>query len=64
MALTMDSCYLRMGGPIDTEQRRWKYVIHDHDCDHLVTKVRCKDLPESDRGDFRCPRAFDSHSLY
>ena len=24
MALTMDSRYLRMGGPIDIEQRRWK----------------------------------------
>ena len=22
--------------------------------DHLVTRVRCKDLPDSDRGDFRC----------
>ena len=25
------------------------------DLDHLVTKVRCKDLPDSDRGDFRGP---------
>ena len=24
MALTMDSCYFRMGGPTDIEQRRWK----------------------------------------
>ena len=24
------------------------------DLDHLVTKVRCKDLPDSDRGDFSC----------
>ena len=24
------------------------------DLDHLVTNVRCKDLPDSDRGDFRC----------
>ena len=33
------------------------------DLDHLVTKVRCKDLPDSDRGDFRCRRAVDSSSF-
>ena len=32
------------------------------DLDHLVIKVRCKDLPDSDRGDFRCRRAVDSSS--
>ena len=32
------------------------------DFDHLVTKVRCKDLPDSDRGDFRCRCAVDSSS--
>ena len=64
MALTMNSCYLRMGGLTDIEQRGWKKVIHDHDCDHMVTKVRCKDLPYSDRGDFRCQHAVDSSSLY
>ena len=32
------------------------------DLDHLVTKVRCKDLPDNDRGDFRCRRAVDSSS--
>ena len=36
---------------------------HCHrDLDDLVTKVRCKDLLDSDRGDFRCRRAFDSSS--
>ena len=34
------------------------------DLDHLVTKVRCKDLPDSDRGDFSCRRAVDSSSLF
>ena len=34
------------------------------DLDHLVTKVRCKDLPDSDRGDFRCRRAVDSSSCF
>ena len=28
--------------------------------DHLVTKVRCIDLPDIDRGDFSCRRAVDS----
>ena len=32
------------------------------DLDHLVTKVRCKDLPDSDRGHFRCWCAVDSSS--
>ena len=27
-------------------------------------KVRCKDLPDPDRGDFRCRRAVDASSLY
>ena len=51
-----------MGGLIDIEQRG-QLVIHDPDHDHLVTKVRCKDLPDSDWGDFRCRRAIDSSSL-
>ena len=32
------------------------------DLDHLATKVRCKDLPDTDRGDFRCRGAVDSSS--
>ena len=32
------------------------------DLDHLVTKVRRKDLPDKDWGDFRCRRAVDSSS--
>ena len=39
---------------IDIELRGWEWVIHDYDRDHLVTKARCKDLPDSDQGDFRC----------
>ena len=31
--------------------------------EHLVTKVRCKDLPDSDRGYFRWRRAVDSSSF-
>ena len=34
------------------------------DLDHLVTKVGCKDLPDSDRGDFSCRRAVDSSSYH
>ena len=33
-----------------------------YDLDDLVTKVRYKDLPNSDQGDFRCRRAVDSSS--
>ena len=55
--------YLRMGGLIDIEQRGWEKVIHDLDCDHLVTKHRCKDLQDSDRGEFRCRRAVNSSSF-
>ena len=65
MTLTMDFhgqilkyLYLRMGGPIDIAQRRWQWVNHDH----LVNKVRCMDLPDSDWGDFSCRRAVDSSS--
>ena len=54
--------YLRMGGLIDIAQRVWQLVIPDNDRDHLVTKVRCMDLPDSDRGDFSCRRAVDSSS--
>ena len=34
------------------------------DLDHLVTKVRCEDLPDSDQGDFSCRRAVNSSSFY
>ena len=37
-------------------------VIHNHDHDILVTMMRWKDLPDNDRGDFRCRRAVDSFS--
>ena len=33
------------------------------DLGHLVTKVRCKDLPDNDWGDFRCRCAVDSSSF-
>ena len=53
-----------MGGPIDIAQRGWQLVVQDHDHDHLVTKVRCMDLPDSDRGDFSCRRGVDSSSSF
>ena len=54
-----------MGGPIDVKQKGRESAIyhHDHDHDLVVTKLRCKDLPDSDRGDFRCRRAVDSSSF-
>ena len=42
-----------MGGLIDIEQIGWESVVKDYSHDLLVTKVMCKDLPVSDRGDFR-----------
>ena len=48
-----------MGGPIDIEQIGHELVILDHGCDLLVTKVRFKDLPDNDQGDFRYQRAVD-----
>ena len=39
-------------------------VIHDHDRDLFVTKMRCKELPDSNQGDFRCWRAIDSSCWY
>ena len=39
-------------------------VINDHDCDILVNKVRCKDLPDNDQGDFRYRRAVDLYSSF
>ena len=33
--------------------------IHYHDIDLFVTMVGCVDVPDSDRGDFRCPIAID-----
>ena len=43
-----------MGEPIAIEQKRCESVNHDCDHDVLVTQVTCKDLPDSNQGDFRC----------
>ena len=58
-----------LGHDLDLEfsrsnQKGCKLVIHDHDRDILVTKVRSKDLPDSDWGDFRCRHAVDSSSYF
>ena len=45
------------------DKRGCKSVSHGHDSDLLVTKVRLKDLADSDRVDFRCRCAIDSSSL-
>ena len=57
-----NSPILGMGQLIDIEQSGCESVIHDHDLEILMTKVRCKDLPDSDQGDFRCLCAVDSSS--
>ena len=55
-----NSCISGIGGPIDIEQKGCELFIHDHDCEILVTtSIRCKDLVDSDWGDFRCRCAVD-----
>ena len=49
-----------MGGPIDIGQKGYESVVHDHEREPFGTKVRCNDLPNDDRCDFRCRRAVDS----
>ena len=49
-----------MGGSIDIEQKGWRSVIYDNARDLLMTEVKCRDLPDSDWGDFRCRCAVDS----
>ena len=34
-----------MAGPVNIELNGCESVVHDHDRDLLVTKVRCKDQP-------------------
>ena len=51
-----------MEGLIDIEQKGWRSVIYDNDHDLLMTEVKCKDLPDSDWGDFRCWCAVESSS--
>ena len=45
--------------PIFFKQKGCESDIRDHDRDLLVTMVKCKDLPDSDRGDLRYRRAVD-----
>ena len=49
-----------IAGPTDIKQKGSFYENHGRDL--LVTKMRCKDLLDSDYGDFRCRRAVDSSS--
>ena len=52
-----------MGGPIDIEQKGCESTIHDHEHDLCVTMVGWVDVPDSDRGDFRCQCAVDISSF-
>ena len=58
-----NSCISGIRGTIDIEQEGCESVIHDHDYDLLVTKVRGRDLPDSGRGGFRYWRAVDSSTF-
>ena len=46
-----------MKQPNDIEQQGWDLVIHDHHRDPSVNKMKCKNLPDRDRDEFRCRRA-------
>ena len=50
-----------MGRPIDNERKGCGSSIHDHDID-LCDHGGVGDVPDSDRGDFRCRRAVDISS--
>ena len=68
MTLTLDFQGQILKQPYLMNRRaNWQWiigVIHDHDRDLFVTKMRCKELPDSDQGDFRCWRAIDSSCWY
>ena len=49
------------GFDLDHDLDIWIFKVKC-DLDYFVTKVRRKDLPDRDRGDFRCRRAVDSSS--
>ena len=58
-----NNCISGIAGLMDIKQTGWESVIHDHGRDLLVTKMRCKDHLDSDRGDLRCWRVFHSSNL-
>ena len=58
-----NSCISEWEGRLTLHKGYGSRSFNDHDHDHLVTKVRCMDLPDSDRGDFSCRRAVDSSSF-
>ena len=71
MALTMDFQGKNFkyphpwnGGLIYLEQKVCESLIHDHDCDLLVTKVRCKDVLNCHQGDFRRRHAAESSIFF
>ena len=62
ISIELQSSNVTNGFDLDHDLDIWIFKVKC-DLDHLVTKVRRKDLPDRDpRGDFRCRRAVDSSS--
>ena len=61
ISIELQASNVTNGFDLGHELDMWIFTVKC-DLDHLVTKVRCKDLPDSDRGDFRCRHAIDSSS--
>ena len=61
ISIELQASNVTNGFDLDNDLDIWIFKVKC-DLDHLVTKVRRKDLPDRDRGDFRCRRAVDSSS--
>ena len=62
ISIEFQSSNVTNGFDLDHDLDIWIFKVKC-DLDHLVTKVRRKDLPDRDpRGDFRCRHAVDSSS--
>ena len=59
ISIELQASNVTNGFDLDHDLGIWIFKVKC-DLDHLVTKVRRKDLPDRDRGDFRCRRAVDS----
>ena len=59
ISIELPASNVTSGLDLDHDLDIWIFKVKC-DLDHLVTKVRRKDLPNRDRGDFRCRRVVDS----
>ena len=61
ISIELQASNVTNGFDLDHDLDIWIFKVKC-DLDHLVSKVRRKDLPDRVRGDFRCRRAVDSSS--